>query len=200
MTFKYLKKLLFIQVIVFILFVAINFTVRAEGEIKYLTASVGESYDEVGINYHCNVDNSYVIYGTTLNGSEIENPIRVDSVSTLWKLDQVGEDTQSGFSERYICKANLTHLKSNTTYYYQAISNDVKSSIQSFTTASNDNSDKSFMFLTDIQSVGSSFKNAENLIQSILNATDSPDPNLVVMTGDQVDRGGYEQQWIDYYN
>ena len=45
MTFKYLKKLLFIQVIVFILFVAINFTVRAEGEIKYLTASVGESYD-----------------------------------------------------------------------------------------------------------------------------------------------------------
>lgn len=56
------------------------------------------------------------------------------------------------------------------------------------------------MFLTDIQSVGSSFKNAENLIQSILNATDSPDPNLVVMTGDQVDRGGYEQQWIDYYN
>lgn len=135
-----------------------------------------------------------------MNGSEIENPIRVDSVSTLWKLDQVGEDTQSGFSERYICKANLTHLKSNTTYYYQAISNDVKSSIQSFTTASNDNSDKSFMFLTDIQSVGSSFKNAENLIQSILNATDSPDPNLVVMTGDQVDRGGYEQQWIDYYN
>ncbi|MFR7880605.1 MAG: metallophosphoesterase family protein [Christensenellales bacterium] len=51
-----------------------------------------------------------------------------------------------------------------------------------------------------MQSVGSSFKNAENLIQSILNATDSPDPNLVVMTGDQVDRGGYEQQWIDYYN
>ena len=97
MTFKYLKKLLFIQVIVFILFVAINFTVRAEGEIKYLTASVGESYDEVGINYHCNVDNSYVIYGTTLNGREIENPIREDSVSTLWKLDQVGEETQSGF-------------------------------------------------------------------------------------------------------
>ena len=200
MTFKYLKKLLFIQVIVFILFVAINFTVHAEGEIKYLTASVGESYNEVGINYHCNVDNSYIIYGTTLNGSEIENPIRVDSVSTLWKLDQVGEDTQSGFSERYICKANLTHLKANTTYYYQAVSNDVKSSIQSFTTASNDNSDKSFMFLTDIQSVGSSFKNAENLIQSILNSTDSPNPNLVVMTGDQVDRGGYEQQWIDYYN
>ena len=158
MTFKYLKKLLFIQVIVFILFVAINFTVHAEGEIKYLTASVGESYNEVGINYHCNVDNSYIIYGTTLNGSEIENPIRVDSVSTLWKLDQVGEDTQSGFSERYICKANLTHLKANTTYYYQAVSNDVKSSIQSFTTASNDNSDKSFMFLTDIQSVGSSLK------------------------------------------
>lgn len=74
MTFKYLKKLLFIQVIVFILFVAINFTVRAEGEIKYLTASVGESYDEVGINYHCNVDNSYVIYGTTLMVVKLKTP------------------------------------------------------------------------------------------------------------------------------
>lgn len=207
MTFNYIKKTLCtIVTITCTFFLSLSFIhPKAAGEIQFLTACVGETYDTVGINYHCTEDNSYLIYGTALSGENIANPIQVEVTSTLWSYqsDFAGSGTpdyEKGykFEERYVCKAQLTNLLANTTYYYQAISNSSKSDIQSFTTTTTDASRKSFLFLTDIQSSGTSFSNAETLIQAI-ETTSNCTPNLIVMTGDQVDRGGIEQQWIDYY-
>lgn len=203
MTFNYIKKTFCAIVILSCtFFLSITFfNSKASGEINFLTACVGETYDTVGINYHCTEDNSYLIYGTYLSGNEISNPKKVEVTSTPWSYaSSFMDDAEKGyaFSERYVCKAQLTNLEANTTYYYQAISGTTKSSIQSFTTTGTNASKKSFLFLTDIQSSGGSFKNAENLIQAIETSSNTT-PNLVVMTGDQVDRGGIEQQWIDYY-
>ena len=200
MIYKFFKKLLVVPVFVLILLFSIHFTTHAAGEILYLTASVGETYDEVGINYHASEDGSYLIYSTTMNNNELTNFTRVDPNSKLWQMDKIGDDANSGFTQRYVCKVNLTNLRANTKYYYQVVLGNVKSEIQSFTTASDNNDDKSFMFLTDIQSSGTGFRNVENLIQAILEENDDLNPNLVVMTGDQVDRGGYEQQWKDYHS
>lgn len=203
MTFNYIKKTFCAIVILSCTFFLSMtfFSSKASGEINFLTACVGETYDTVGINYHCTEDNSYLIYGTSLSGKEISNPKQVQVTSTPWSYtSNFMNDAEIGytFNERYVCKAQLTNLDANTTYYYQAISGTTKSGIQSFTTTSTTGSKKSFLFLTDIQSSGGSFKNAENLIQAIETESNTT-PNLVVMTGDQVDRGGIEQQWIDYY-
>ncbi len=199
MHFKPFKKFLFIITISFIFLFAQSFNAKAAATtIKYLTACVGETYDQVGINYHCSVDGSYVIYGTSKT-TEINNPTIVNSTSTAWHLDMQNEDSSSGFSERYVCKANLENLLPDTTYYYQVVAGTTKSAIQSFKTLSSGASKKTFMFLTDIQSTDTGFSKVENLIQAIYNENRDAKNSLVVMTGDQVDRGGYEKQWEDYY-
>ncbi len=207
MALKFIKKTMSIA-IVFIATLLLTMNLihpKASGQIQFLTANVGETYDKIGINYHCSEDNSYVLYGTSKSGNTISNPTKVEATSTLWSYESTYSgsgtpDNEKGykFAERYVCKANLTNLLPNTTYYYQAVSATASSEIQTFTTTSNDASRKSFLFLTDIQSSGQSFKNANTLIEAIEHASNTT-PNLVVMTGDQVDRGGIEQQWIDYY-
>lgn len=201
MKLKITKALTTTFLFILLLTIMVNFNAEAETSItiKYLTASVGENYDKIGINYHCSSNNSYLIYGTSTKDNEIVFPIKITPSSTLWGMEQLNNDTKSGMPERYVCKANLTGLSPNTTYYYQVICGTTKSNIQSFTTTNNDNSKKTFYFLTDIQSSGTGFKNAEKLLQSMEKATINSPANLVVMTGDQVDRGGYEVQWEDYY-
>lgn len=198
MNLKYIKKFIFATVVlsVFLFSFTLN-TKAATTTIKYLTASVGESYDKMGISYHCSTEGSYVIYGTSLSGNEISSPITVNPTETLWGLAQHNGDSKSGMADRYVCKANLTNLSSNTKYYYQAVCGSVKSTIQSFTTAPNNSSNKTFYFLTDIQSSGTGFEKAETLLKAMESKT-SP-ASLIVMTGDQVDRGGYEVQWEDYH-
>ena len=202
---KLFKKIALSFVIFASFIFAISLNVKAASDfptnqILYLTASVGETYDHVGISYHTSSDDSYVLYGTEVENGEIVNPARVEPTSTLWSYDKLATDPDEyGFSERYVCKATLTDLEPKTTYYYQAVDGDVKSQVNSFESLTDDTKKKSFFFLTDIQSSGSGFKNSQTLINAILAKTDV-DPNLVVMTGDQVDRGGIEQQWMDYYS
>lgn len=202
---KLFKKIA-LSLVVFASFIfAISLNVKAASDfptdqILYLTASVGETYDHVGISYHTSSDDSYVLYGTAVKNGEIVNPTKVEPTSTLWSFAKSANDPDEyGFSERYVCKATLNDLKPRTTYYYQAVDGSVKSQINSFESLTDDTKAKTFFFLTDIQSSGSGFKNAQNLLDAILAKTDV-DPNLLVMTGDQVDRGGIEQQWKDYYS
>lgn len=54
--------------------------------ISYLNASVGETYDKVGIAYHCSEDESYVLYGTSISGNSIVNPTKVESTSILGNM------------------------------------------------------------------------------------------------------------------
>lgn len=204
MTSKLFKKILFALTFCAFLFSLTLISVKANKltGINYLNISVGETYDTVGVSYHCSEDSSYVIYGTQLSGSTITDAKRVEVTSTKWKFDAASAADESsgyGFEERYVCKANLTNLQEYTTYYVQAVSNSYKSPVKSFKTTGDDGRKTSFLFLTDIQSSGTGFKNSENLMKAIYSKAGANQPNLLFMTGDQVDRGGIEQQWIDYY-
>lgn len=199
MTLKFIKKFIFTLVIMFSLITSVALTTRAADELKYLNASVGEKADTVGITWHSTVSGSYLLYGTSLNGSEIANPTKVTPTETSWGMDKVNNDAESGFTTRYVCKANITNLTPNTKYYYQAVVGETKSEVKNFTSLHQGKENKTFLFLTDIQSSGVGFSNSELLINKMLEVNPFDDPSLLVMTGDQVDRGGYEQQWIDYY-
>ena len=201
---KFFKKIALSLILIVSLILTISFGAKAESDfptnqILYLTASVGETYDHVGISYHTASDDSYILYGTEVKNGEIVNPTKITPTSTLWKYDKLATDpSEYGFKERYVCKATLTNLSPKTKYYYQAVDGSVKTQVNSFESLSNDNSKKSFLFLTDIQSSGTGFKNAQNLLDAIFSKT-TEDPNLLFMTGDQIDRSGIEQQWKDYY-
>ena len=107
MTFKFLKKFIYSFVIVLALITSVALSVHAADELKYLNASVGETYDTVGITWHASGEGSYLLYGTSLNGNEITNPTKVLPTETLWGLEQIGSDVESGFANR---KLNLQTL------------------------------------------------------------------------------------------
>ena len=150
---KFFKKIALSLILIVSLILTISFGAKAESDfptnqILYLTASVGETYDHVGISYHTASDDSYILYGTEVKNGEIVNPTKITPTSTLWKYDKLATDpSEYGFKERYVCKATLTNLSPKTKYYYQAVDGSVKTQVNSFESLSNDNSKKSFLFL-----------------------------------------------------
>ena len=162
----------------------------ATSKVYYVTVNVGETYETTGINYHCDEDGSYVIYGTD---STLKTYTKAETSSTLWGIEVDPDDPETGFANRYVCKANLTNLSESTTYYYQIVVGNEKSDIKSFKSAP-DSGSTSFLFLTDTQSSNTS---GFNKVNDLVKAIEKIDKNLnmVLMTGDIVDRGGYSAQW-----
>lgn len=162
----------------------------ASSNIYYVTASVGETYETAGINYHCNLDGSYVIFSKS---SSLTDTIKVEPTVSKWHIDQSEYDENTGFGERNVCKAVLTGLEADTTYYYQIICGSEKSNVYSFKTGGN-NSNSSVLFLTDTQSSSTNyFQKIDNLVKKI--ESKEKNLNMVLITGDIVDRGGYQAQW-----
>lgn len=197
--FKTSIKLSILLIALFLigLVVSINTSIKPKAgssKIYYVTAAVGETYESVGINYHCDEDGSYVIYSTDSN---LSNATKVESTSTLWSKDQNPDDQETGFTARYVCKANLTGLQEDTTYYYQIKVGSESSDIKSFKTAPASGS-SSFLFLTDTQSSNTNgFKKVNDLVTAIEKL--DKNLNMVLMTGDIVDRGGYSAQWNSFF-
>lgn len=199
-----MKKILFksaavlTSLVLVFMFVAMNFKMRplaASSKIYYVTASVGETYETTGINYHCDEDGSYVIYGTNSNLATYET---AQPTSNLWSVEANPDDVNTGFSARYVCKATLTNLSPATRYYYQIVLGSEKSKVYSFKTPANDGSSTSFAFLTDTQSADVNTFNKVNDLAKALKLKDQ-NLNMVYMTGDIVDRGGYSAQWDAFF-
>lgn len=192
-TLKKISKIIIVAVLTFsfsLFFNNININASTE-DFYYISTSIGDSYDNVGVNYHCKYESSYVIYGTD---QKLLNSEKVDSTSELWGTDQIGNDTNTGFDDRYVCTARLTGLTPNTKYYYQIVANDQKSSIYSFKTAPNNNSNKEIILLADSQSSSlSQFQRVDNVIKMLKKK--ATNASLAIIAGDVVDKGGYEAQW-----
>ena len=65
---KFFKKIALSLILIVSLILTISFGAKAESDfptdkILYLTASVGQTYDHVGISYHTASDDSYILYG-----------------------------------------------------------------------------------------------------------------------------------------
>lgn len=161
----------------------------------YITTNVGETYETCGINYHSNEATSSVIYSTDAG---LSNPSTVVAKSNNWSVETMESDDKTGFAARYVHKATLTGLSADTKYYYQIVSGNKKSEILSFRSGKNDGSTSNFLFLTDTQSYSqATFSKVESLLKAI--EVKERNINMALITGDIVDKGGYESQWEYFY-
>ena len=167
-------------------------------KISYITTSVGETETSVGINYHCTLENSFVQYSTTNTFTKDTTQTQL-ATSTLWSKAVDANDSSTGFEERYIAKVNLTNLKENTQYYYRVCSGTTISSTYKFKTHASSATKTTFLFATDIHAAGGSYTptRPNTMINNV--RKEVRNTNLLVLTGDQVDRGGYEAHWQSYY-
>lgn len=167
--------------------------------ISYITTCVGENETSIGINYHSSVEKSFVQYSTTSNFTQ-ETTLTQSATSTLWGAEKAATDSNTGFADRYVCKVNLTNLLENTQYYYRVCAGTAVSQVYKFKTASASATNINFLFGTDIHCAGGSYTptRANSMINNV--RSNVRNLNLLVLTGDQIDRGGYEAQWQSYYS
>lgn len=204
MSIKLFKKINIFVIILSFSFILILSNVKklnaaSSANIRYITTSVGENATSVGINYHTDVNNSYVVYGKSQNLSSGTH--RVNATSTAWSQETLATDEKTGFNERYVCQVNLKDLEENTQYYYQVVAGGETSPTYSFKTYSDEGTRADFIFATDMHcspSMPSTAKTINNMFSALLQK--NRNINMVLMTGDQIDRGGYESEWQAMYN
>lgn len=186
-----MKKIFFLLLLSLTLLFS-GFYVKANTEFCYnLKASVGETYDEVGIIYHSKVSGTSVRYSLHQDFSEY---IEVKPEEKTYSKGQTNGEANTVFAERYVCRANLTGLYADAVYYYQVIYGNEKSQIQSFRTP---NPNKlTFGVLCDTQASGSAFGTSNELVNKLVSINSNI--NFFMIGGDIVDRGGYEEQWNNF--
>ena len=166
--------------------------------ISYITTSVGENETSVGINYHTTVKDSFVQYSTSSAFTQDTTQTCV-ATSSAWSKETSASDSSTGFSERYVSRVTLTNLKENTQYYYRVCAGSTISSTYKFKTHAKSATTTNFIFATDIHAAGGSY--TPTRVNTMITNTRSNvrNVNLLVLTGDQVDRGGYKAHWDSYY-
>ncbi len=170
----------------------------ASTNIYYITTCVGENETSIGINYHCNTKGSMVIYSTSPSFSGAKT---VRAESREWSSDIINDDKRTGFASRYVCTVNLEDLEPDTQYYYKVEAGDETSDVYTFTTHDPESNTATVLFATDIHA-STSMPNTAPTVDSIWKKINQKfgNLNLVVTTGDSVDRGGYESEWQSFYN
>ena len=177
-----------------------NKVLAATSKISYITTCVGENETSIGINYHCTTPNSVVKYSTS-STFPADSTFTAAPTETLWGKAVDSSDAKTGFADRYVCKVNLTNLEENTQYFYKIVAEDAVSGVYQFRTYSASNTTTNILFASDVHSASGSYAptRPNNMINAV-NNTYYNKINLLVMTGDQIDRGGYEEHWQNYYN
>ncbi|KAI7264792.1 hypothetical protein KC345_g8729 [Hortaea werneckii] len=95
-------------------------------------------------------------------------------------------------------KAIASGLAPGTAYKYRVGSDGNWSAAGSFTTEGEKEDAYNFLYMTDSQ--GSNTNDYEVWANTLRNGLDDyPDAKFLVMTGDQVDAGSLESQWLDYF-
>lgn len=187
-----MKKLItFISIIVAILLLNAVPTNAMYADIANVVTSLGETMDEVGINYHTRIEGSFVMYGTDakLNTAKKALP-EVEE----WEREQKGD--YPAFEKRFVCRVNLTGLKLYTTYYYQVWAGSTKSEIYSFTTGKQESMTQ-FAWITDSQTYDNGYNQVDNVINNL--RKNAPNLSFILNTGDVTDRGGKEVQWNGFF-
>ena len=160
--------------------------------IKNIVSSYGEQMGDIGVNWHCSADGSYLVYS---KNSSLSKTTKVMPESHTFQRDAQGSEYPE-FKERYICKADIKGLDLYTTYYYQICCGSTKSEVYSFNTGLDSKTTK-FAWLTDTQTGTSNY----NMVQGVMNRLQQNEKNLAfcLITCDVTDRGGQEAQWNGFF-
>ena len=160
--------------------------------IKNIVSSYGEEMGDIGVNWHCSEDGSYLVYS---KNSSLNKTTKVIPESTTFQRDAQGDDYPE-FKERYVCKADIKGLDLYTTYYYQIVCGSTRSEVYSFNTGLNSKTTK-FAWMSDTQTGVSNY----GMVQAVMNRLfiNEPDLAFCLITGDVTDRGGQEPQWNGFF-
>ncbi|MDO3412602.1 PA14 domain-containing protein [Saccharibacillus sp. CPCC 101409] len=117
-----------------------------------------------------------------------------DDTRVLPNLKITGSTTGSFISH----KVKVDNLKPGTAYKYRVGSDGNWSGTGTFTTEGQQENDYQFLYMTDSQ--GSNTNDYSVWADTLKNGLeDFPNAKFLVMTGDQVDAGAQESQWLDYF-
>lgn len=187
-----MKKLItFISIIVTILLINAIPTKAMYADIANVVASLGETMDQIGINYHTRIEGSYVLYGTD---AKLNNAKKATPEVSQWSREAHGD--YPAFEQRYVCKVNLTGLKLYTTYYYQVVAGSSKSEIYTFNTGKTETTTQ-FAWITDSQTYDNGYNQVDTVIKNL--RKNVPNLSFIISTGDITDRGGKEAQWNGFF-
>ena len=188
------KFLTFITILTFS-FLIINIPSNAApvaASIKNIVSSYGETMGDIGVNWHCSVDGSYLVYS---KNSSLSKSTKVMPESHTFQRDAQGSDYPE-FQERYVCKADIKGLDLYTTYYYQICCGSTKSEIYTFNTGVDKKVTK-FAWMSDTQTGATNY----SMVQAVMNRLFKNESDLAfcLITGDVTDRGGQEAQWNGFF-
>jgi len=93
-------------------------------------------------------------------------------------------------------KMKINNLNPSTKYYYKVFAEDIESNVYTFNTVYSKNKTIKFIVYGDTRGVWDSWKNASIVAKGIENEQ----PNFVLHTGDIVNDGTIQKQWIDYFS
>ncbi len=95
-------------------------------------------------------------------------------------------------NKRYLFEVKLSNLISGERYYYQVISDTIKSRISYFNTDVNENNPFTFVVTGDSRS-------HPKIFAEIAKHINQDEPNLIISVGDLVRNGGVFEQWGKYF-
>lgn len=136
---------------------------------------------------------------TFLKGPYLQNPT-LDGMTIMWESRDLAsgevrygetmklKNSATEYQKARIHSIILNDLKPATKYYYQVVTNGLKSEIHSFYTAVGEEDPFSFIAYGDN-------KNGPFNHEKVANLALSKDPNFAIHNGDLVDRGGVYVQW-----
>ncbi|WP_201008709.1 PA14 domain-containing protein [Paenibacillus glycanilyticus] len=145
-----------------------------------------------------NIKDSIVEVVPASEGFDSPNKIRVtgkpEDTRVLTNLKMTSSTTGSFISHKVLVEG----LTPGTAYKYRLGADGYWSETGSFTTEGDNENNFNFLYLTDSQ--GSNSQDYDvwgNTMQQAI--TKFPDAKFLLMTGDQVDAGALESQWLDYF-
>lgn len=187
-----MKKLItFISILVTILLINAIPTKAMYADIANIVTSLGETMDQIGINYHTRIEGSYILYSTD---AKLNNAKKAMPEVHEWSREAQGD--YPAFEKRYVCKVNLTGLKLYTTYYYQVVAGSSKSEIYTFNTGKTETTTQ-FAWVTDSQTYDNGYNQVDAVIKNL--RKNVPNLSFIISTGDITDRGGKESQWNGFF-
>lgn len=185
------KFITFVSILATILLINAIPTKAMYADIANIVTSLGETMDQIGINYHTRIEDSYVLYSTDakLNNAKKATP-------DVHEWDRAAQGDYPAFEKRYVCKVNLTGLNLYTTYYYQVVAGSTKSDIYTFNTGKTENTTQ-FAWITDSQTYDNGYNQVDAVIKNL--RKNVPNLSFIISTGDITDRGGKEVQWNGFF-
>lgn len=191
-----MKKSRFLFLLLLLLFVFMGSgLINAESPKVYnIITNPGEDLSkEVNVNWHATIQGTYLEY-TKESDTNYSSKIKINPSERYFVAPEDSRGNQ--LPSRYVMNATISDLEAGTKYKYRIVYEDTTSKDYFFTTASSGTF--SFIHITDPQYASQSDAQIFNNLMSKAYEI-NPDIAFTYFTGDVVDKGGRNEQWLWFF-